>query len=148
MKKCSHFLPLMCSFLLLAGACTPHGGDRTPAPVSLEGTTWSLSRIGTAPVTAATVQPPPHLILDAGAKRVSGSSGCNRFTGTYELDGDRIAFGRMAGTRMACSRGMDIEQAFLAALEQAKAWNIAMGKLVLFDSNGVPLAELAAGSRR
>lgn len=49
---------------------------------------------------------------------------------------------------MACSRGMDIEQAFLAALEQAKAWNIAMGKLVLFDGNGVPLAELTAGSRR
>ena len=146
MQSGSGFSPVLFAALLIGGCSVmPEASQPLPGP---EGTTWSLSRIGTTSISAAAVQQQPHLILDAGAKRVSGSSGCNRFTGTYELDGDRIAFGRMAGTRMACSRGMDIEQAFLAALEQAKAWNIAMGKLVLFDSNGVPLAELAAGSRR
>lgn len=140
------FLPVLYAALLIGGcSAMPNATHSLPG---LEGTTWSLSRIGPTSISAGTVQPSPHLVLDAGTKRASGSSGCNRFTGTYEIDGDRIAFGRMAGTRMACSRGMDIEQAFLAALEQAKAWNIAMGKLVLFDGNGVPLAELTAGSRR
>lgn len=34
--------------------------------------------------------------------RVSGKSGCNRFTGTYTLTGEGLAFGPLALTRMAC----------------------------------------------
>jgi uncharacterized membrane protein len=34
--------------------------------------------------------------------RVSGRSGCNRFTGGYTLTGEGLSFGPLAGTRMAC----------------------------------------------
>ncbi len=35
--------------------------------------------------------------------RVSGSTGCNRFTGAYEAAADTIAFSQVAMTKMACS---------------------------------------------
>jgi len=33
---------------------------------------------------------------------VTGTDGCNRITGTWEQDGDQVAFGPWATTRMAC----------------------------------------------
>ncbi|WP_343587739.1 META domain-containing protein [Flavobacterium sp.] len=35
-------------------------------------------------------------------KKVSGNSGCNNFSGTYETNGDHISFDKVASTRMAC----------------------------------------------
>ena len=46
--------------------------------------------------------------------QVYGDSGCNRFTGTYTTDGDRISIGPLASTMMACpQRQMDAEATFL-----------------------------------
>jgi putative lipoprotein len=42
-----------------------------------------------------------YLQFESGG-RVSGSDGCNRLTGTYQIDGERVAFGQMASTQMAC----------------------------------------------
>ena len=51
--------------------------------------------------------------------RVSGSTGVNRFTGTYELDGEQLTVGPLATTRMAGPpAAMDQEQRFLAVLGQ------------------------------
>lgn len=35
-------------------------------------------------------------------KKVSGNTGCNNFSGTYETNDDRISFDKIASTRMAC----------------------------------------------
>jgi copper homeostasis protein (lipoprotein) len=51
---------------------------------------------------------------------VSGSGGCNRFTGSYELNGERLTFGETAGTMMACIEGMETEKEFFAALKQVR----------------------------
>lgn len=37
---------------------------------------------------------------------LSGSDGCNRLTGSWEVEADQIRFGSMASTRMACE-GVD-----------------------------------------
>ena len=39
--------------------------------------------------------------------RVEGFSGCNRFAGSYTLEGDRIRLGPLAGTMMACEGPRD-----------------------------------------
>jgi len=50
--------------------------------------------------------------------RVSGRSGCNRFTGRYMLSGEGLAFGTLAVTRMACPPArMETERRFLARLQ-------------------------------
>ena len=49
----------------------------------------------------------------------------------------------MAGTRMACAQGMEVEQAFLEAVGQVSRWKITGGKLQLLDSTGKVLARFA-----
>ncbi len=52
------------------------------------------------------------------ADQVSGSSGCNTFTGSYTLDGINVTIGPLASTMMACEQPlMDQETAFMKALQ-------------------------------
>ncbi len=78
----------------------------------LENTYWKLTRLGGKPVTVAPKQREPYFILDNKSKRIAGFGGCNRFTGTYQQNSDRLAFGKMAMTFMACSEGMETERDF------------------------------------
>jgi len=58
--------------------------------------------------------------LDGG--QVAGSGGCNSFSGSWRLDGQRLSIGPLAATRKACAQPdgvMAQEAAFLRALESA-----------------------------
>jgi copper homeostasis protein (lipoprotein) len=110
----------------------------------LENTYWKLTRLGGTPVTVASRQREPHVILKPESRRVGGSGGCNRLVGSYELQGDRLTFGQMAGTRMACPEGSDTEQAFLEALRHVHTWKITGQHLELFDAAGTPVARFEA----
>jgi putative lipoprotein len=111
---------------------------------SLEQTYWKLTHLGDAAVPVAPRQREAHLILDAKSGRVSGSTGCNRLMGGYELRGNTLAFGRIAATKMACVGGMDTEKAFMDALAQVKTWKIAGCELELFDSADKRVARFEA----
>jgi heat shock protein HslJ len=51
---------------------------------------------------------------------VAGSSGCNRFTGSWRQDGRTLKLGPFAATQMACpSAEMVVEQHFLGVLADA-----------------------------
>jgi len=82
----------------------------------------------------------------AGDGRVSGTGGCNRMGGSATIEGDRIAFGRLVATQMACvPAAMNQEQKFFAALGQARGWRIdeARDKLELIDEAGDVILVLA-----
>jgi heat shock protein HslJ len=52
------------------------------------------------------------------ADMVSGSSGCNTYTGGYKIDGLSVTIGPLASTKMACEQPlMNQETAFLTALQ-------------------------------
>ena len=56
--------------------------------------------------------------IDAAQGTVSGTSGCNRFTGGYGKTDTGIRFDRIAGTRMACPPPrMELESALLKAMQ-------------------------------
>jgi copper homeostasis protein (lipoprotein) len=110
----------------------------------LENTYWKLTRLSDKPVTVAPRQREPHFVLDSKTRRIAGSGGCNRFTGTYQRSGDRLTFGKMAMTFMACSEGMETERDFVAALEQVNSWKIFGEHLELFDANGAFLGRFEA----
>jgi heat shock protein HslJ len=128
-------------FLLIAGCAH---GPQQPAAVPLEGTYWKLTHLGDAPVAADERQREAHFILRAADKRVSGSGGCNGIGGNYELEGDRLRFGQMIRTMMACPTGMDIENGFLAALGNARTARVSGQRLILLDAEGRPLARFEA----
>ena len=110
----------------------------------LENTYWKLTRLGDAPVMVGEKQREPHFVLNSETRRVGGSGGCNRLVGSYELKGDRLTFGQMAGTMMACLEGGDTEKAFLAALRQVNTWKIVGQHLEVFDAAGNLLARFEA----
>jgi len=115
---------------------------------SLENTTWKLVALRGKPVVGADRQREPHLILQPEQHRVTGSGGCNRIAGGYTLAGDRLTFGRTAGTLMACADGMEQERAFLDALGTVARWRVAGQRLELLDSRGEVLARFEAVTLR
>ena len=114
------------------------------ARADLVNTYWKLTRLRNDAVIVGDKQREPHLVLRSQDRRLSGSGGCNRLMGSYELDGDKLTFGKMAATRMACLDSMDIEQSFLDALAQVKTWKIVGEHLELFDAGGNLLARFEA----
>lgn len=74
-------------------------------------------------------------------EQVSGSTGCNRYFGGYELTGESLAFGAMGATKMACDGPRnEAEQAFLALINDVRGFDIdADGHLILHSSNGQTL---------
>lgn len=73
-------------------------GRAYPDARSLDGSEWRIASIGGVPVTL----PRPATIAFTD-DRVSGSTGCNRFTGGYRIQAGRLATPRLAMTRMACA---------------------------------------------
>jgi copper homeostasis protein (lipoprotein) len=110
--------------------------------VPLESTYWKLVRLGGKSITVTPKQREPYFVLDSKTKRIAGFGGCNRFTGTYQQNGDRLTLGKMAMTFMACPEEMETERDFVGVLEQTKSWKILGDRLELFDSGGSFLARL------
>ena len=77
---------------------------------------------------------------------VSGKGGCNGYGGKAAIAGNRIRFGSMMSTQMACTPAvMDQETKFLSALGEVRSWRIdrARRKLQLLDRRGRPVVILA-----
>ena len=66
-------------------------------------------RLGDTPLPATAPPHEPHLIFAGDEARLSGSGGCNRVMGSFELDGDTLRLGRLAGTMMACPSGGQLD---------------------------------------
>jgi heat shock protein HslJ len=71
---------------------------------------------------------------------VAGSTGCNRYTAGYTIDGDSLAIGEIATVRMACAPPADaIERAYLAAFGQVTGWRTEDEELVLVGDDDAEL---------
>lgn len=78
------------------------------------------------------------LQFDQDTKSVSGFSGCNRFTGTYKIDGNSITFGPLASTRMHCQEANNnIEKNMLSALNNVNTVAIKNQELTLYNEDAI-----------
>lgn len=78
---------------------------------------------------------------------VHGSGGCNRYSGSAKIDGDKLVFGALASTNMACAEAqMNQEGKFHAALGKVASFRIdqQQRKLSLLDADGKTLVLLAS----
>ena len=89
-----------------------------------------------------------EVTLNFGADgQVSGKSGCNTYSGGYETSGDQLKIGPLASTRMFCEKPagvMEQEQQYLAALQNAAAYEIAGSTLTIRDTSGAMQVVAAA----
>jgi copper homeostasis protein (lipoprotein) len=114
----------------------------------LRNTYWKLVRLNDTPVQVAERQREPHLIFAHDQLRLSGGGGCNRLTGNFELDGDKLRLRGMAGTMMACPAGMEQEQRFLQSLEKVERYRISGSHLEMLDATGAVIARFEAVALR
>jgi heat shock protein HslJ len=70
--------------------------------------------------------------------KVEGGTGCNRFTGTAEMDAGEVVFGPLEVTEMACAEPerMEQEAAYLKALGEVRWFVVAPEGLWLSREDG------------
>jgi copper homeostasis protein (lipoprotein) len=119
------------------------------AAVALEGTYWKLTELEGAPLAPDPARPAreAHLVFGRDPRRASGADGCNAMVGGYELEGTRLKFDQLAGTRMACPDLGNLDQLFRQALARTASLRLLGPALQLRDGAGVLLARFAAVPR-
>jgi heat shock protein HslJ len=128
-----------------ARAQSVQGGERQETARPLEGTYWRATELSGKPTPAQDPKREAHLVFQPGG-RVSGSDGCNRITGSYQVS-DAITFGQVGGTQMACLDTGDLERAFREALRRATRLTRGGDRLELSDAAGARLAVFTAGAQ-
>ena len=102
--------------------------------LGLAGSIWTLVSLDGIPPIAGT-----EITATFGTdRRVSGSAGCNRYTGAYEASGPSIEVGPLASTRMYCPTPgvMEQEQRYLVTLEASALAAVEDNQLLLADAGG------------
>jgi heat shock protein HslJ len=105
---------------LSASACALRGDDN--ANGGLANTAWTVISIGGA-ATIDGAQPTMTFVPDG---TVSGTTGCNQYSGSFRTDGDRITVVQMSSTAMMCEGDTGAqERGFTSGLSGATTWRLA-----------------------
>lgn len=134
-----------------SGSPSDEASASPASPTPLEGTPWQLTEsaglegdVGPG----GEIHPVPEGIVVTALfadGRVSGNSGCNRYTGAYAVDGDALTVTDIATTMMACEPArMALEQAFTAALTNTAIYSITGATLELGTADGALSLRFAA----
>ncbi|WPD23818.1 MAG: META domain-containing protein [Candidatus Electrothrix scaldis] len=116
------------------------GKDRRIATIA--NNRWYLTELAGKTVTPESVTNPPFLKVQSGEQLIQGFAGCNNFTGSWLFADNDFVFSRIRSTRMACPLGMEVEDAFLQALDATRRYAIKGDILSLHDRRGRVLARL------
>ncbi|SEK21152.1 META domain-containing protein [Rhodococcus maanshanensis] len=105
----------------------------------ITGTTWVVDQLisPTAVTTSVALETaaPTLLIGDDGS--VSGSTGCNRMTGTAQVAGDKVTFGPLATTMMACEPDVaEVERAVLGVLNGETTFTVDADRARVMQADG------------
>ncbi len=89
----------------------------------------------------------PTLSFDPAKHMVAGTTGCNRYSGSYDNDITALSFGNMAVTKMACDGERSaIESQFLDVLKRTSKMSVKDDVLMLMNANGEELLRARAYS--
>jgi putative lipoprotein len=83
--------PTDVSIMLRRVATNQTGSTTSGGGGVLEGTYWRATEVAGKPTPAQDANREAHLLFETGG-RLSGSDGCNRIAGSYELKGDVVRF--------------------------------------------------------
>ena len=131
MKKLST-LWMILILVVCHGCFGLHGGSGKSA-LSIENTDWKLIGLRGKEVLAQPGRQAPYLRLMSTEGRVVGHGGCNRFFGSYKVEGDRLHFSALGATKMACPGDIgDLEDAFFNVLGSVRRFKLSGDVLEVF----------------
>lgn len=124
-------------FLFLVSACGVNNSKD-----ALNGSAWDLIFIDQTPTLKGT-----KLTVKFAEGQIGGSAGCNSYSGSYKVNGEKISIGPIAMTMMACVDPgvMEQEQTFLAYLQNAQSFKLNEGELLILSSYGKALTFIPKG---
>lgn len=109
--------------------------SRAAEASDLAGSSWAVTGYNNGKQAVVSPLSGTELTVAFGADgRVSGSAGCNTFTGPFKQDGAAVQIGPLATTLKACAQPdgvMDQEVQFLAALQSATTIQLDGDRLML-----------------
>jgi len=104
-------------------------------PAQLEGY-WVLKTINGNEAKSVFTTAQPTLVFDFHEMRISGTGGCNSYTGAFTLEKNVMLSSEIALTRMLCLENIP-EQEFIDALAKSKTLNIENGVLTMTNGEGI-----------
>jgi len=115
-----------------ANVIPPCNAKTSPPSSELRNTKWELTRWNLAPNSSGEVRTrqipqgetgnPIQMSFDAAGQRVSGSTGCNRFTAQLDEDNRGFTITKIVSTKMACTpQRNELENDFLYELNDYRS---------------------------
>lgn len=121
------------SSLAFVGCATTTNPSTEKNLNKLQGTTWVLQEINGVKIESQTPTNLPS--IQFSSENVSGSDGCNRFTGGYAVKAKEIKLSQMASTAMACLSATDLPNKFNDSLSKVTHYEASKNDLQLIDAN-------------
>lgn len=116
------------------------GEEAAPVALPLVGTMWTLTTIASGDAVSSVVMGTEVTAEFTADATVSGSAGCNRYSGSYTWTGDQLSFSPLASTKMACADDvMAQESAFLSGMQDVASFAVDGAQLKLMDASGALL---------
>jgi heat shock protein HslJ len=140
MNKSFFLLVLVVSII----SCTASHESQIMAHLSLFDTTWNLVEINQKTIDISKAAKTPRIQFSKKEMKATGNNGCNSFFANFDTVEDRLNFGPVGSTRMACQNWIEIEMAFLAMLQAAQQYTIDGYTLLIMDKNGQEIGKFLA----
>lgn len=102
----------------------------------LESFLWVLDQFGPPHTLQAAIGDDKPTIFFQNDGHLTGSTGCNRFNGTFTIDDSQIHTGSLAATKKMCPDGeglLEQEQTILRTLTNAAKYQLEKDTLQIFD---------------
>lgn len=120
MKKLSFAITGLSASLLIAacsGSMSPTGGNH-----NVEGTSWKLTNLSS--IAGELPKTPKEVTMRLDTGRVFGYGGCNRYFGSYSLNGSSLKFNGVASTKMFCEGTMEVEDGLMQTINNTDGYYI------------------------
>ncbi len=131
-KKSFVFTGILVFFAIVLSACSPQ-----PTVNDLSGTSWHLVTYGPAAQQIPAADGVTTLVQFSADGQVSGSFGCNQFSGHYQVRGDKVTFDQIISTMMACpGMSMDQESTSFQVFTGTARFELDGNNLVIQDAGG------------
>jgi heat shock protein HslJ len=120
--------------LMLAACSRASANGEGPDSASLTGTQWALVAMQGQPPLPGTAPS-----AEFTEREIIGSTGCNRYFGSYEITNGGMTISQVGATEQYCvdpDGAMEQEKAFLAALTSVTGYRMMANRLELLDAAG------------
>lgn len=110
--------------------------DKSKAPLNLDQGSWLVTRLKDLDSFGRN----PFIKIDLSQNEINGNTSCNRFSAKINVKNNKIEISELSSTEMMC-RDMEVEEAFLHALNSISSYTLNEEKLQLLDENQQLLIE-------